>query len=166
MHMIIYNEIHIKLIPIEVTYIKYNICCWFLQQFHWHPFVVLCFLAAAKQPFEWFSPSIRLSGTLLSRYSHHRIIMTFSGVITNDRNDDNARAYGHRSKVKVTEVKIQFSSFRTLNLAWIYTWRLLVHKVWCGIREVSYCFTRASLKFQGHVAKNRRFWPKFGVSGL
>ena len=30
-----------------------------------------------------------------------------------------------------------------------------------------YCFRRSSVKFQGHTAKkNRRFWPKLGVSRL
>ena len=27
-------------------------------------------------------------------------------------------------------------------------------------------FLRSSVKFQGHTAKKRRFWPKLGVSGL
>ena len=34
--------------------------------------------------------------------SHHRIIMKFSGVITNDRSDVHAKGQGQRSKVKVT----------------------------------------------------------------
>ena len=46
------------------------------------------FLAATKQLYEWFSPSLRptarLSVTPFWLCSHHRIIMNFSGVITND----------------------------------------------------------------------------------
>ena len=43
----------------------------------------------------------------------------------------------------------------------------MMHKAWSSIEEVSYCFSRSYVKFQGHMAKkNRRFWPKLGVSGL
>ena len=36
-----------------------------------------------------------------------------------------------------------------------------------SLGEVPYCFSSSSIKFQGHTAKrNRRFWPKLGVSGL
>ena len=46
--------------------------------------------------------------------SHHRIIMKFSGVITNVRSDVHAKDQGQRSNVKVTEVKAQLSRFRTV----------------------------------------------------
>ena len=46
--------------------------------------------------------------------SHHRIIMKFSGVITNDESDVHAKGQGQRSKVKVTEVNTQLSRFRTV----------------------------------------------------
>ena len=43
----------------------------------------------------------------------------------------------------------------------------MMHKAWSCIEEVSHCFSRSSVKFQGHTGqKSRRFWPKFGVSGL
>ena len=29
----------------------------------------------------------------------------------------------------------------------------MMHKAWCGLGEVPYCFTRTSVKFQGHTAK-------------
>ena len=29
----------------------------------------------------------------------------------------------------------------------------LMHKAWCGIEEVLYCFWRSSIKFQGHTAE-------------
>ena len=66
------------------------------------------FLAATKQLYEWFSPSVclsvRLSVTPFWLCSHHRIIMKFSGVITSDKSDVHAKGQGQRSKVKVTEV--------------------------------------------------------------
>ena len=51
-----------------------------------HPEV---FLAATKQLYKWYfpsvCPSVRLSVTPFWLCSHHRIIMKFSGVITNDQ---------------------------------------------------------------------------------
>ena len=86
----------------------------------------LGFLAATKQLYEWFSPSVclsvRLSVTHFWLCSHHRIIMKFSGVITNDRSDVHAKSQGQRSKVKVTEVNIPLNRFRTVTPVWIPIW--------------------------------------------
>ena len=54
--------------------------------------------------------------------SHHRIIMKFSGVITNDKSDVHAKGQGQRSKVKVTEVTTQLNRFRTVTPVWIHIW--------------------------------------------
>ena len=78
-----------------------------------------------------------------------RIIMKFSGVITNDRS---AKGQGQGSKVKVTEVKTQFSRFRTVTPVWIHLWWWMMHKAWC-LGEVHYCFSRSYVKFQGRTAK-------------
>ena len=40
--------------------------------------------------------------------------MNFSGVITNDRSNVHAKGQGQWLKVKVTDVKTQFSRFRTV----------------------------------------------------
>ena len=84
------------------------------------------FLAATKQLYEWFSPSVCpsvcLSVTPFWLSSHHRIIMKFSGVITNDRSDVHAKGQGQRSKVKVTKVNTQLSHFRTVTPVWIHIW--------------------------------------------
>ena len=63
----------------------------------------LSFLAATKQLYEWSFPSVCLSvcHTFLAAFllcSHHRIIMKFSGVITNDRSDVHAKGQGQRSR--------------------------------------------------------------------
>ena len=43
----------------------------------------------------------------------------------------------------------------------------MMHKAWSSIEEVPYCFSRSSLKFQGHTAKKKsQFLPKLDVSGL
>ena len=51
--------------------------------------------------------SVRLSVTHFSQCFCHRIIMKFSGVLTNHKSDVHAIGQGQRSKVKVTEVKTQ-----------------------------------------------------------
>ena len=112
-------------------------------------------------------PSVRLSVTPFWLCSHHRIIMKFSGVITNDQRKVHAKGQGQRSKVKVTEVTTQLNRFRTVTPVWIHIWwwndayslmllrrgALLFFKV---IRQIS----------RSHSSKNRRIWPRLGVSGL
>ena len=112
-------------------------------------------------------PSVRLSVTPFWLCSHHRIIMKFSGVITNDQRKVHAKGQGQRSKVKVTEVTTQLNRFRTVTPVWIHIWwwndayslmllrrgALLFFKV---IRQIS----------RSHGSKNRQIWPRLGVSGL
>ena len=109
-------------------------------------------------------PSVRLSVcpsvTPFSPCSHHRIIMKFSGVITNDKSDVHAKGQGQRSKVKVTEVTTQLNRFRTVTPVWIHIWwsndayslvmprrgALLFLKVICQISR-------------SHGSKKRSIWP-------
>ena len=150
---------------------------WCDYGFHsiWQHHVTMIFLAATKQLYKWYFPSVRLSvcpSVCLSvtpfwLCSHHRIIMKFSGVITNDQSKVHAKRQGQRSKVKVTEVKTQLNRFRTLTPVWIHIWwwndayglmllrrgPLLFFKV---IRQIS----------RSHGSKNCRIWPRLGVSGL
>ena len=118
------------------------------------------FLAATKQLNDWFCLSVCL-------WHHHRIIMKFSEVVTNDKCDVHAKVQGQRSKVKVTEVTTQLNRFWTVTQVWIHIWwwnytyslmllrtgALLFFKV---IRQIS----------RSDGAKNRRIWPRLGVSGL
>ena len=112
-------------------------------------------------------PSVRLSVTPFWLCSHHCIIMKFSGDITNDQSEVNAKGQGQRSKVKVTEVTTQINRFRTVTPVWIHIW-------W---RNDAYSFmllSKGALLFfkvirqmsRSHGSKNRRIWPKLGVSGL
>ena len=66
--------------------------------------------------------SVRLSVTPFRLCSHHRIIMKFSGVITNDQRKVHAKGQGQRSKVKVTEVTTLLIRFRTVTPVWIHIW--------------------------------------------
>ena len=107
--------------------------------------------------------SVCLSVTPFWLCSHHRIIMKFSGVITTDQGNVHAKGQGQGH----TEVATQLSRFRTVTPVWIRIWwwndtyslmllrrgALLFFKV---IRQVS----------RSHGAKNRRIWPRLGVSRL
>ena len=165
-------------------------------------------------------PSVCLSAvTPFWLCSHHRIIMKFSGVVTNDKSDVHAKGQCQRSKVKVTEVNSQLSRFRTVTPVWIqiswwndaqslmllrigallffkvirqisrshssknrWIWPRLgvsglylqfeithgyemMHKAWSSIEEVPYCFSRSSVKFQGHTAlKIVKFYPNWAFT--
>ena len=98
-------------------------------------FVVCCNFLFSKEDRAalWMVESVRLSVCLshLFNYSHHRIIMKFSGVITNDRRDVHAKGQDQRSRVNVTEVKTQLSRFRTITPVWIHIYDdEMIHKAW------------------------------------
>ena len=126
------------------------------------------FLAATKQLNEWYFPSVRPSVCdTFWLCSHHSIIMKFSEVVTNDKCDVHGKSQGQRSKVKVTEVTTQLNRFRTVTPVWFHIW-------WWNY---TYCFMllrRGALLFckvirqisRSYGTKNRRIWPRLGVSGL
>ena len=99
--------------------------------------------------------------------SHHRIIMKFSGVITKDQGKVHAKGQGQRSKVKVTEVTTEINRFRTVTPVWIHVW-------WWHDKYSLMVLRRGALLFfkvirqisRSHGAKNRRIWPRLGVSEL
>ena len=129
------------------------------------------FLAATKQLYDWFSPSVclsvRLSVTPFSPCSHHRIIMKFSGIITMVKSDVHAKGQGQRSKVKVTEVNTQLSRFRTLTPVWIHIWQWNHAHSWKQHRRGALLFFKVIHQIpRSHGSKNRRIWPRLGVSGL
>ena len=107
---------------------------------------IFVFLAATKQLYKWYfpsvCPSVRLSVTPFWLCSHHRIIMKLSGVITNDRRKVHAKGQGQRSKVKVTEVMTQLNRFRTVTPVWI-------HICWWN-DAYSLMLLRKGVVFQGH----------------
>ena len=63
---------------------------------------------------------------------------------------------GHPSNFKVTQDKkspilTRIECFRIVTSVSIHRW--MMHKAWSRIEEVPYCFSRSSVKFQGHTAK-------------
>ena len=112
-------------------------------------------------------PSVRLSVTPFSPCSHHRIIIKFSGVITMVKSDVHAKGQGQRSKVKVTEVNTQLSCFRTLTPVWIHIWQWNHAHSWKQHRRGALLFFKVIHQIsRSHGSKNRRIWPRLGVSGL
>ena len=116
-------------------------------------------------------PSVRLSVcpsiTPFSPCSHHRIIMKFSGVIIMDRGDVHAKGQGQRSKVKVTEVNTQLSRFRTLTPVWIHIWQWNHAHSWKQHGRGALLFSKVIRQIsRSHSSKNRRIWPRLGISGL
>ena len=138
----------------------------------WGKYISILFLAATKQLYKWYFPSVRLSVRLSVTpfwlCSHHPMIMKFSGVITNDQSKVHAKGQGQRSKVKVTEVTTQLNRFRTVTPVWIHIWWWNDAYSLMLLRRGALFFSRSSVKFQGqsHGSKNRRMWPRLGVSGL
>ena len=116
-------------------------------------------------------PSVHLSVcpsvTPFSPCSHHRIIMKFSGVITMDRSDVHAKGQSERSKVKVTEVNTQLSRFRTLTPSWIHIWQWNHAHSWKQHRRGALLFFKVIRQIsRSHGSKNRRIWPRLGISRL
>ena len=133
--------------------------------------VLYVFLAATKQLYDWFSPSvcpsICLSVTSFSPCSHHHIIMKFLGIITMVRSDVHAKGQGQRSKVKVTEVNTQFRRFRTLTPVWIHIWQWNHAHSWKQHRRGALLFFKVIRQIsRSHGSKNRWIWPRLVVSGL
>ena len=112
-------------------------------------------------------PSVCPSVTPFSPSSHHRIIMKFSGVITMVKSDVHAKGQGQRSKVKVTEVNTQLSRFRTLTPVWNHIWQWNHAHSWKQHRRGALLFFKVIRQIsRSHGSKNRRIWPRLGVSGL
>ena len=123
-------------------------------------FFFFFFLAATKQLYGWLSPSVcpsvRLSVCLWHIFHYVPLIvyiMKFSGVITDDKSDVHAKGQGQRAKIKVTEVTAQLNRFWTVTPVGFTNDDEMMNEAWCCLVEVSYCFSRSSVKFQSHTAK-------------
>ena len=118
---------------------------------------ILIFSFSCDQAALWMFFSVRLSVcvsvTPFWLCSHHRIIMKFSGGITNDRSDVHTKGQSQSSKVKVTEVMTPFRRFRTVTPVWIHIWRQNDAHSLMLLRRGAILFSRSAVKFQGHTAK-------------
>ena len=147
-------------------YENYNRALFFSHFLHSKFGVFSCDQAALQMVFS-VRLSVCLSVTPFSPCSHHRIIMKFSGVITMVKSDVHAKGQGQRSKVKVTEVNTQLSRFRTLTPVWIHIWQWNHAHSWKQHRRGALLFFQVIRQIsRSHGSKNRRIWPRLGVSGL
>ena len=129
------------------------------------------FLSATKQLYEWFGPSARLSvwPSVCPSYLFHYvpIIISSWNVMSYCQWQKWCLCKRAGSKVKVTEVKTQFSQFWTVIPAWFHIWWWNYAQSLMLLRKGVLLFSRSSIQFQGHTAKkNHKFWPKLGISGL
>ena len=93
--------------------------------------------------------------------------MKFSVIITNDQGRVHAKRQGQRSKVKVTEVTTQLTRFRTVTQVWIHvSWWNDAYSLMLLRRDAVLFFEVIRQVSRSHGSKNRRIWPRLGVSGL
>ena len=143
---------------------------------NWHleSLFLSLFLAATKQLYKWYFPSVcpsvclsvcpSVRHTFLTMFSssyHHE----FSGVITSDRSDVHAKGQGQRSKVKVTEVTTQLYRFQTVTPVWIHIWWWNDAYSFIMLRRGALLFFKVISQIsRSHGSKNRQIWPRLGVS--
>ena len=142
-------------------------------------FTFLCFfLAATKQLYDWFSPSLHLSvrpsvcpSVCLS------VCHTFFTMFPSSYHHEIFRSYYHgqkwcpckrsRSKFKVTEVNTPHSRYRTLTPVWIHIWQWNHAHSWKQHRRGALLFFKVIRQIsRSHGSKNCRIWRRLGVSGL
>ena len=118
----------------------------------------------------WLVQSVRLS--VCPSFCH-----TFFTMFPSSYHHEIFRSYYHgqkwcpckrsRSKVKVTEVNTQLSRFRTLTPVWIDIWQWNHAHSWKQHRRGALLFFKVIRQIsRSHGSKNRRIWPRLGVSGL
>ena len=116
-------------------------------------------LFSCDQASIWLVQSVRLS---VRPYVRLSVCHTFFTMFPSSYHHEIFRSYYHGqkwcpckrsgSKVKVTEVNTQLSRFRTLTPVWIHIWQWNHAHSWKQHRRGTYCFSRSSVKFQGHTA--------------
>ena len=131
-------------------------CCIYLEiPFNLVNDVFQIFLAATKQLYEWFSPSVCLSVCPSHLFRYVPVI---------------ASSWNFQELLPITKVmsmqkvKVRGQSFRSqrsqpnltvsgLSLQFEFTYDVeMMHIAWWCLGEGPYCFWRSSVKFQGHAA--------------
>ena len=129
--------------------------------------VPCCFyLRPSSSKNTYFRPSVTLS-----------VCLSFLTMFLSSYHLEIFRSYYHRqmwgpckrsrSKVKVTEVMTSFSRLRTVTPVWIQIWQWNDAKSLMLLRRGALLFFKVIRQIsRSHGAKNRRIWPRLGVSGL
>ena len=117
------------------------------------------FLAATKQLYEWFSPSICPSVcpsvfhtflTMFPLYYHENFqeLLPMTTVMSMQK----VKVRGQRSRTQRSKPNLAVSG-PYLQFDFTYDDEM-IHKAWCCLGEVPCWFLRSSVKFEGHSAKN------------
>ena len=131
------------------------------------------FLAATKQLYEWFSPSVCLFVCPSVRLSHldnvPLIALSWNFqewlLLRKVMSMQKVNIRGQRSRSQ--EVKTQFSCFRTVTLVLIHIWWRNDVQGLMWHRRCSLLFFKVILHIsRSHRTKHRQFWPSLGISGL
>ena len=133
-------------------------------------YILSILLAATKQLYKWYFPSVCLSVRL-------SVCHTFFTMFPSSYHHEIFRSYYHgqkwcpckrsRSEVKVTEVNTQLSRFRTLTPVWIHVWQWNHAHSWKQHRRGALLFFKVICQIsRSHGSKNRRILSRLGVSGL
>ena len=104
---------------------------------------------AALQMVLSVSPSLRPSVPPFSLCSHHRIIIKFELLpMTKVRSMQKVKVRGQRLRSQRSKPNLTVSGL----FEFTYDDEMM-HTAWCCLEEGPYCFSRSSVKFQGHTAK-------------
>ena len=79
---------------------------------------------------------------------HRRGALLFFKIICQISRSNGAKYRRFRPEVGVSEMWPQFELIDGLEM---------MHKTWSSIEEVPYCFSRSTVKFQGHGTENHQF---------
>ena len=130
---------------------------------------ICLFIAANKQLYEWFSPSVCPSVTPFftmfpSSYHHETFMSHYQWQKWCPCKRSRSEVNG---QVKVTEATAQLNRFRTVTPVWIHIWWWNDVYSLIMLRRGALMFLRVIRQIsRSHGSKNRRIWPRLGVSGL
>ena len=65
-------------------------------------------------------------------------------------------------RLHCTKVITPLNRFRTITQFEVTYGDEMMHKAWCCLEEVPYCFSRSCVKFQGHTAKKKSILTQIG----
>ena len=124
-------------------------------------FLETLLIAATKQLYEWFSPSVHLSishlfhyvPTIVSSWNFQELL-----PMADVRSVQKVMVRGQRSRLQRSNpIKPSLDRNSSLNL----NMDEIMHKAWCCLGEVLYCFSCLSIKFQSHTAQKIDFDPNW-----
>ena len=120
-------------------------------------YIYIYILAATKQLYKWYFPSVCLSVRLSVRLSHifHHVPIIVSSWNFQELLPWSKVMFMQKVKVRGQRSRSQRSTpnLAVSGLQFEFTYgNEIIHTAGSSIEEVPYCFSRSSVKFQGHLA--------------